>query len=191
VFLTYCFPNFPLLSFAVHRYHEAIFNLRIYWTRSHFKDIKSDSNRIAALLFIKRKKEIEILYKPTPIADDKGNLQGIMGNMFNKGSTPVIVTIDGDNIGLCTTIQVFAEVSATFRPSMPLLAGSIKDTAWEEVKNEIALIVIPNVAPLPFGEDIKSTILNDNFVEEMQSISVEHGFWAKMMSDAHEQYNGD
>ena len=76
----------------------------IYWTTPHLKDIEQHSNQIAALLFITRKKEIEVLYKPTPIIDDKGNYQGIMGNMFDEGSTPAFVMIDGDNIGSCTTI---------------------------------------------------------------------------------------
>ena len=67
----------------------------------------------------------------------------------------------------------------------------MKDTAWEVAKKEITLIVIPTVAPLPFGTDIKSTVLDDDFIEEMQKISAAHGFWAKMMVDAHEQYASD
>ena len=42
----------------------------IYWTTPHLKDIDQDSNQIAALLFITRKEEIEVLYKPTPIIND-------------------------------------------------------------------------------------------------------------------------
>ena len=47
------------------------------------------------------------------------------------------------------------------------------------------------MAPLPYGTDIKSTELDDEFIDEMQKLSPEHGFWAKMMVDAHEQYASD
>ena len=111
--------------------------------------------------------------------------------MFDEGSTPAFVMIDGDNIGSCTTIQVYTDIPTIFCPSIPLLADLVKDTVWEEAKKEIALIVIPNAAPLPYVRDIKSTILDNDFIEEMQAISVEHGFWVKMMNDAHKQYAGD
>jgi hypothetical protein len=65
------------------------------------------------------------------------------------------------------------------------------NTVWEEAKKDIVLIVIPIVAPIPYGKDIKSTIFDDDFIEEMQMISVEHGFWSKTMVDAHKQYAGD
>ncbi len=102
-----------------------------------------------------------------------------------------LMMIDGDYIRSCTTIQVHTDIPATFLPSITLLSDLVKDTVWEEAKKEIALIVIPNVSPLPYGRDIKSTILDDVFIEEMQTISAEHGFWAKMMIGAHEQYAGD
>ena len=47
------------------------------------------------------------------------------------------------------------------------------------------------MAPLSYGTDIKSTELDDDFVDEMNKLSPEHGFWAKMMVDAHEQYSSD
>ena len=69
----------------------------IHWTKSHFKTIKADS--ISALLFITRNKEIEIIYKPTPIINDaNGGFEGIMGNMFEDGSTSAIIKIDSDNM---------------------------------------------------------------------------------------------
>ena len=88
----------------------------IYWTnKSHFKNIEADSNQISALLFITRNKEIEIIYKPTPIINDANDqFEGIMGNMFNDGSTPAIIKIDDDDIGACTTIQVFPDLPERF-----------------------------------------------------------------------------
>ena len=165
----------------------------IHWTnKSHFKNIEADSNQISALLFITRNKEIEIIYKPTPIINDANDqFEGIMGNMFDDGSTPAIIKIDGDDIGACTTIQVFPDLPEAFRPEFALLANSVKDTEWQEAKKELALIVIPTMAPLPYGTDIKSTELDDEFIDEMQKLSPEHGFWAKMMVDAHEQYASD
>ena len=162
----------------------------IHWTKSHFKTIEADS--ISALLFITRNKEIEIIYKPTPIINDANDqLEGIMGNMFDDGSIPAIIKIDGDDIGSCTTIQVYSDLPEAFRPEFPLLADSVKETSWEEAKKELALIVIPTMAPLPYGTDIKSTELDDDFIEEMKKLSPEHGFWARMMVDAHDQYASD
>ena len=91
----------------------------IYWTKSHFKNIKSDSNQISALLYITKNKEIEIIYKPTPIINDStGEFEGIMGNMYDDGSTPAIIKVDGDDVGSCTTIQVFPDVPDAFRPEI-------------------------------------------------------------------------
>ncbi len=44
--------------------------------------------QISSLLFVTRKKEICIIYKPTPIFNDKGKLSAIIGNMSNMGITP-------------------------------------------------------------------------------------------------------
>jgi hypothetical protein len=111
--------------------------------------------------------------------------------MLNDGSIPAIIKVNGNNIGSCFTIQNFADIPDIFRREIPLLADSVKNTEWEEAKKEIALIVIPTLALLPYGTDIKSTILNDEFIKEMQQLFVQHGFWAKMMVDAHEQYASD
>ncbi len=64
---------------------------------------------------------------------------------------------------------------------------SVKETGWEVARKELALIVIPTMAPLPYGTDIKSTELDDDFIEEMKKLSPEHGFLAKMMVDAYDQ----
>jgi hypothetical protein len=53
---------------------------------------------------------------------------------------------------------------------------------------EIALIVIPTLALLPYGKEIKSTILDDDFIEEMQRILSEHGFWVQMMNNVINQF---
>jgi hypothetical protein len=79
----------------------------IYWSRSGFKCIDPDSNKNAALLFVMRRKEIEIIYKPTPVVDDAGNLQAILGNMLDDESTPAIIKIDADEVESCFTIQFF------------------------------------------------------------------------------------
>ena len=164
----------------------------VYWTKSNFKNIESDSNQISALLYITKNKEIEIIYKPTPIINDStGELEGIMGNMFDDGSTPAIIKIEGDDVGSCSTIQVFPDVPEAFRPEFSLLADSVRETEWESANKQLALIIIPTMAPLSYGTDINSTELDDDFIDEMKKLSPEHGFWAKMMVDAHEQYSSD
>jgi hypothetical protein len=84
----------------------------LYWTTPKFKKINPYSDQVAVLLFVTRKKEIWILYKPTPVLDaDKEKLLGIIGNMLEEGSTPAIIKIDGGEIGLCFMIQVSSRTS--------------------------------------------------------------------------------
>ena len=55
----------------------------------------------------------------------------------------------------------------------------------------MALIALPNVAPLPYGFDIKSLELGEDFVKEMKKISDNHGFWAGQMYNAFDQHDKD
>ncbi len=67
----------------------------IYWSKNDLgKSI--DPKQISSLLFITRKKEICVIYKPTPVFNDKGKLSAIIGNIFNKGSTPPSFKINND-----------------------------------------------------------------------------------------------
>jgi hypothetical protein len=63
----------------------------------------------------------------------------------------------------------------------------VKDTAWENVETDIALIVLLTLIPIPFGTEVQSTLLDEAFAEEMTKISDEHGFWAKTMSNIFKQ----
>ncbi len=74
-----------------------------------------------------------------------------------------------------------------FRPEIPLKVNMVKDTAWENAMQDIALITLPTLVPIPFGTHVESTIFDDAFMEEMNKILAEHGFWAKMMSDVFKQ----
>jgi hypothetical protein len=59
----------------------------LYWSTPEFKKTNPDSDRVAAFLFVLRKKEIGVLYKPTPVLDtDKNKLLGIIGNMLEERS---------------------------------------------------------------------------------------------------------
>jgi hypothetical protein len=157
----------------------------IYWSA---KDLKNpNSNQIAAFLFVTRKKEkVCLLYKPTPIIND-GKFSGFIGNMFDEGSTPAIITIDGNEVGSCFAVEYFNRIPKEFRPQIPLKVNMVKDTAWENAMQDIALIALPTLVPIPFGTYVESTIFDDAFMEEMNKISAEHGFWAKTMSDVFEQ----
>ncbi len=108
--------------------------------------------------------------------------------MYNKGSTLAIIKIDGNKVRSCSTIQNFADIPKNIRPQIPLQADIVKDTKWEEAKKEIALVILPTLAPLPFGTDINSTVLNEDFINEMQKISDEHGLWARMVVYAYKQH---
>jgi hypothetical protein len=137
----------------------------IHWSTADYKSIDPDSNSIAALIFITRRKEIKIIYKPTPVVDDKGKLLAILGNMLDNGSTPAIIKVNGDKVNSCFTIQNFRDIPEAFHPKIPLHIDSVKGTEWEKAKEDVTLVVLPTLAPLPFGADIKSTVLDDDFLE--------------------------
>jgi hypothetical protein len=63
----------------------------------------------------------------------------------------------------------------------------VKDMEWEEGTKDIALIVLPTLAFLPFGSDIESTMPDNDFIKEMAKITVEHGLWAKMKVNTFDQ----
>ncbi len=156
----------------------------IYWST---KDLQNpDSNQIAAFFFVTRKKEVCLLYKPAPIIND-GKFVGFIGNMFDEGSTPAIITIDGDEVGSCFAIEYFNGIPEEFCPEIPLEVNMVKDMAWESAMQDIAPIALPTLVPIPFGMDVESTTFDDAFMEEMNKILAEHGFWVKTMSEVFKQ----
>jgi hypothetical protein len=158
----------------------------IYWSAKDLEGISPNSNQVAAFLFVTRKKEVCLLYKPTPIMND-GKFAGFIGNMFNKGSTPAIITIDDDEVGSCFAVKYFNRIPQEFCPKIPLKVNMVKDTAWENAEQDIALIALPTLIPIPFGTDVESTTFDEAFMEEMTKILAEHGFWAKTMSNIFKQ----
>jgi hypothetical protein len=71
--------------------------------------------------------------------------------------------IDKDEISSCYAICKFNLVPAEYRPKIALQSNSVKDTDWEHTDTEISLILIPTLVPLPYGKEIKSTTLDDDF----------------------------
>ena len=158
----------------------------LHWSSSDIEKISPDSNKIAVLLFITRKKEICLLYKPTPIKI-KGKFAGLIGNLFDEGSNPAIITIDADEVGSCFAVQYFNGIPEDFCPNIPLEINVVKDTAWENAEMDIALIALPTLISIPFGTGVQLTLFNKVFAEEMTKKSAEHGFWAKTMSNIFKQ----
>jgi hypothetical protein len=76
----------------------------IYWSRGNFAGIDPHSDQIAALLFLTRKKQVALLFKPTPILNNEGKLLGILGNLLDEGSVPIVTKIDVNEVGSCFTI---------------------------------------------------------------------------------------
>ncbi len=72
----------------------------IFWSKNEFGQGIAPK-QVSSLLFITRKKEICVLYKPTPIFNNRNELNAIIGNMFDKSSSPAFFKIDKDEIGLC------------------------------------------------------------------------------------------
>jgi len=157
------------------------------WSIDDFATIDPESNEIAALLYVTRKREIGIIYKPTPVTKQDGTLLGIVGNMFSEKCTPAFLKIDGDEVGSCYAIQKHGEIPSEHRPETPLQADIVKGTNYKNYPHEISMWVIPNLSPLPFGKKIEQTSFDDAFIEEMATISKHHGMWAKLMGKVIDQ----
>ena len=63
-----------------------------------------------------------MIYKPTPVFNNRNELTTIIGNMFNESSSPAFFRIDKDNIGSCYAIREHNAVPTEFRTVIPLQA---------------------------------------------------------------------
>ncbi len=150
----------------------------IFWSKNEFGQGIAPE-QVSSLLFITRKKEICVIYKPTLVSNNRNELIAIIGNMFDESSSPAFFKVDKDEIGSCYAIHDFNLVPAGFRPEIALQADLVKDADWDEANIEIALIAIPTLAPLPYGKEMKSAILDDGFIKEMKGISNDMVFGLK------------
>ena len=161
----------------------------IFWSKNDFQRYLA-SDEASSIVFVTSKKEIAVIYMPTPVID-KDEFECLLGNMFDESSSPAFFKIDSDEIGSCCAIIEHPKIPPEFRPEIPLQSDSVKDTDWEDAQMEVALVAIPTLAPIPYGKEIMSLTLDENFVAEMTSISKEHGFWAQTMRDVVEQHEVD
>ncbi len=162
----------------------------IFWSKNKFEQGLAPE-QVSSILFITRKKEICVIYKPTPILNERNELIAIIGNMFDESSSPAFFKIDKDDIGSHYAIRNYSLIPAEFKPEIALQANSVKETDWDDAEMEIALIAIPTIVPLPYGMEITSTMSDDDFIDEMKGISNAHGFWAQTMADIINQFEVD
>ena len=155
----------------------------IYWSNEDLSKIDHES--ISALVVIGKKGSINIIHKPTPVLNSLGKLEAIVGNIHDMKSTQSIFKIEGDEVGSCFAVEMYEDIPTNLRPEHPLGPEAVKGACYEEVNDELALVAIPNVAPLPYGFDIKY------FINEMEKISDNHGFWARHMYNAFDQHDKD
>ncbi len=85
----------------------------------------------------------------------------------------------------------FANIPESFRPKIPLRADIVKDTEsrWEAANEEIALVILPTLAHLPYGIEINSTMLDEG--GDATNIRRTWVLGAKMVLDAHDQYDSN
>ncbi len=73
----------------------------IFWSKSDFKQGLAPDD-VSSVIFITRKKEVSVIYKPTPVINERDELISIIGNMFDKSSSPAFFKISRQNrIVLC------------------------------------------------------------------------------------------
>ncbi len=157
------------------------------WTAKDYKSLDPESNQIATLVYITQKKNVCTIYKSMPVKNDDGTLSGIIGNMLDEKTTPTFIKIEGEDIGSCCIIHYMDDIPPTHRPEIPLSADILKDTVWKKSDKDLALCMIPMLAPIPYSKGIESTVFDDDFINEMEKMLRAHGFWARMMSNAIEQ----
>ena len=161
----------------------------IYWSREDFEKVDHDS--ISALVVIGKKGAVNIIYKPTPVLNSLRKLEAIVGNIHDMKNTQSIFKVDGDEVGSCFAIEKHETIPENHCPTVPLSVDAVKGTCYEDAEDELALIALPNAAPLPYGFELKSLQLDEDFVDEMKKISDDHGFWAGQMYNALDQYDKD
>jgi hypothetical protein len=122
-----------------------------------------------------------------PVKNQDGNFEGNASNMFSRKGTPDFIKIDAKEVGSCYAIQDYNKLPAAHHPKISLKANVLKGTEWENAIKDIALCVIPNLAPLPFGKTISSINFDDSFINKMDTISKSHDFWEKLINDVIEQ----
>ena len=138
----------------------------IFWSKNDYGQSIAPE-QVSSLLFITRKKEICVIYKPAPVFKDRNKLTAIISNMFDKSSSPALFRINKDKISSCYAIREFNLVPAEFCPEIALQADLVKDRDWEFASTEILLVAISTLVPVPYDKEIKSTTLNNEFDNEM------------------------
>ena len=146
-----------MVRYTVSKPPSAVTPEWIFWSRLDFQRSLA-SDEVSSVIFITHKKEISMIYKPTPVTD-KDELVCIIGNMFDESSSPAFFKIDLDEIGSCCAILEHPKIPAEFRPEIPLQSNSVKDTDWEDAEMEIALVAIPTLAPIPTERRSKAPLL--------------------------------
>ena len=89
---------------------------------------------------------INIIYKLTPVLNSLGKLEAIVGNIHDMKSTQSIFKIKGDDVGSCFAIEKHETIPKIYYPEMPLSADAVKGTCYEDLDDNVVLIVLPNVA---------------------------------------------
>jgi hypothetical protein len=148
----------------------------ITWSLEDFANLDPYSESVAALIYVTCKRDIGVIFKPTSVKDQVGKLNRIIGNIFNDKSAPAFTKIDGDKIGSCFAIQEYSAIPTKFGPDIVLEVNIVKDTEWASAEHDIALCVVPNLTPIPFGKNIESISLDDLFIKEMSTISIPQTF---------------
>ena len=64
----------------------------IFWSKSDFKQGLAPDD-VSSVIFITRKKEVSVIYKPTPVINERDELISIIGNMFDKSSSPAFLKL--------------------------------------------------------------------------------------------------
>ncbi len=178
-----------MVQYTVSKPPSAINPEWIFWSKNKFGSLAP--KQVSSILFITRKKEICVIYKPTPILNKRNKLTAIIRNMFDKSSSPAFFNINKDDIGSHYAICDYCLIPAEFKPEIALQADLVKETDWDDAKMEIALIAIPTIVLLPFGMEITSTMLDDDFIDKMKGISNAHSFWAQTMANVIDQFEVD
>jgi hypothetical protein len=163
------------------------------WISQSFNKTLKDTN-IASFVYITKRKNVGVIYKPTPILDDDGIIIGIIGNAYNEGSSPAIIKIHFDKIGYYGAIRSAGTINEQeYCPESTLTGNIVDGIIWEESakKGQLVFCAIHTLAPIPFGTNITSLEFDEDFLIEMREISNAHAFWSNTMVDVIEQYNLD
>jgi hypothetical protein len=126
---------------------------------------------------------------PRAFSDDGA---AIIGNSTDLHSKPCFIFTNTSDLGLVAVIKNLSDIPNKIRPEEHLSSKFMKTTSWEKAKVPLGLALVLIIAPIYFGQKhIEININNADFEYKLESFSLKHLQWAKLIKEHMQQQEND